>query len=86
MMGDLIERLRYKYADILHREAADEVERLTETLEIEENAYDMLATQHDALQVRVEGLEDRVEELKVRLKLSNDYVDSLIAMLEAGRE
>ena len=26
-MSDLIERLRYKYADILHLEAADELER-----------------------------------------------------------
>ena len=33
-MSNLIERLRYKYADLLHLEAADEIERLRDVYEL----------------------------------------------------
>ena len=44
-MSDLIERLRYKYADILHLEAADEIEHLTAENEVlREDNLTLMAT------------------------------------------
>lgn len=63
---------------------AIENKRLTEKLEIEENAYDMLATQHDALQARVEKLEAalRIVPGFVTNRARADFVKDTLAATE----
>lgn len=51
-MSDLIKRLRYKYADILHLEAADRIEKLTADNRFLKEELDMA---HNQAELRVEG-------------------------------
>ena len=90
-MSDLSRQLRYicskrdfdgkACGKCYYCQAADEIERLTARLSEANGNNHAYKSEIECWKERLDEAQAKVDELETRLKLANDYVESLVAMI-----